>query len=101
MQGVISINSKSGAEAVLLGKPTLVLGDAFYRNAPLVTPIDSILEVGLNMHLFDDQREIDKKQIEEYFQSIWDASFPGELYAADPKNVKTFCSNILTIENNF
>jgi hypothetical protein len=97
-KGVISVNSKSGAEAVLLGKPVLVLGDAFYRNAPLVTPIDSLSEAGRGMHIFSDSCEIDKTAIEEYFQSVWDVTFPGELYVSDQKNVGIFCDSMLAIE---
>jgi hypothetical protein len=97
-EGIVSVNSKSGAEAVLLGKPALVLGDAFYRNAPLVTPIDSLSEAGRRMHTFTDRCEIEKERIEEYFQSVWDATFPGELYVSDQRNVHTFCDSLLAMK---
>ncbi|WP_412478019.1 hypothetical protein [Azonexus sp. IMCC34839] len=97
-EGVISVNSKSGAEAVLLGKPVLVLGDAFYRNAPLVTPINSLSEAGRCMHTFTDRCEIDKKRIEKFFQSVWDATFPGELYVTDRRNVNMFCDSMLDVK---
>src|SRR3546814_20484057 len=34
---VVSINSKSGVEGLLLGKPVIVLGEAFYTSCRLVT----------------------------------------------------------------
>jgi len=97
-EGVVSVNSKSGAEAVLLGKPVLVLGDAFYRNAPLVTPVESLSEVGRSMYVFSDRPETNKKRIEKYFQSVWNATFPGELYVSDQRNIETFCDSLLAIE---
>ena len=42
---VVSVNSKSGAEAVLLGKPVVVMGDAFYRSCPLVFAADRLKDV--------------------------------------------------------
>ena len=42
---VISVNSKSGAEALLLGKPVVVMGDAFYRTCPLVFAVDRLPDV--------------------------------------------------------
>ena len=42
---IVSVNSKSGAEAVLLGKPVVVMGDAFYRSCPLVFAVDRLADV--------------------------------------------------------
>lgn len=97
-EGVVSVNSKSGAEALLLGKPVLVLGDAFYKSAPLVTFIDSLSKAGLSLQAFTDQHGTDKKRIEEYFQSVWDVTYPGELYVSNRENVSTFCDGVLAIE---
>ena len=41
-EAVITVNSKSGAEAGLVGKPVVVLGDAFYRAAPFATPAEGL-----------------------------------------------------------
>jgi hypothetical protein len=50
---IVSINSKSGAEAALLGKPVVVMGDAFYKNSPLVVRVEHIsgLATGLKQAL--------------------------------------------------
>lgn len=94
-KGVISINSKSGAEAILLEKPVMVLGDSFYRNAPLATPIDSLAEAHKSMNIFTRQLTADVMQIEKFFQSVWDITFPGELYVSDQKNIEFFCDSIV------
>jgi hypothetical protein len=97
-EGVVSVNSKSGAEAILLGKRVLVLGDAFYRNAPLATPINSISEVGSCMLSLTNLQGMDTKLVEAYFQSVWNVTSPGELYVSDPENMKVFCESILAME---
>jgi hypothetical protein len=99
-EGVVSVNSKSGAEAVLLGKPALVLGDAFYTKAPLVTSVGSLLEAGRNMHTFTNKHDTDRMRVEEYFQSVWNATFPGELYLSEQRNVGIFCDSLLAMERS-
>ena len=39
-RAIVTVNSKSGAEAGLLGKRVFVLGDAFYRGAPFALPVE-------------------------------------------------------------
>jgi hypothetical protein len=93
---VISVNSKSGAEAVLLGKPVLVLGDAFYRNSPLVQTVECLTD--LPPMLSETLRyppEFSREAVEQYFESVWKASLPGELYVANADNVKVFAMSLL------
>jgi len=42
---IVSVNSKTGAEALLMGRPVLVLGDAFYSNSPLVTRVKTLTDL--------------------------------------------------------
>ncbi len=93
--GVVSINSKAGAEATLVGKPVLVLGDAFYRSSPAVRPIEHVRELptALAETVASPQR-VQPEQVAAWFQNVWDASSPGELYVADEANVETFCASL-------
>jgi Capsule polysaccharide biosynthesis protein len=95
--GVVSINSKSGAEAALLGKPVLVLGDAFYRHSPLVNRLDNLQELpsALNNLLSHSQTGQDREAIGRYFAGVWSRSLPGELYVADPDNVRLFTNSLV------
>ncbi len=93
---IISINSKSGAEAIALGKKVLVLGDAFYSDASLVTylpdleNLHSVLSDMLNEP--SDRRD---KEIINYFQGVWARSSSGELYDSSPENIRTFGADLL------
>ena len=95
--GVISINSKSGAEAALLGKPVLVLGDAFYRPSPLVRRLDRLQDLpeALSMLVEGPVVRPGRDAIERYFAAVWDKSLPGELYVADADNVRRFTQSLL------
>lgn len=94
-EAVVSVNSKSGAEAALLGKPVLVLGDAFYSDSPLVERV-RLGEIGsrLDRILAGDWRSPSRAQVESYFERVWRASVPGELYVTERANVATFVDGL-------
>jgi hypothetical protein len=96
---VVSINSKSGAEAVLLGKSVLVLGDAFYRNSPLVHAVESLASLRSlirsaldRAHSMPANREADL-----YFEAVWRASYPGELYVDDGESLTLFVDSMVRV----
>jgi hypothetical protein len=93
---VISINSKSGAEAIMLGRKALVLGDAFYINAPYVKSLADISQLKSALeNLITDKEVIQEKLVLSYFEAVWEKSYPGELYIVKDKNIKTFTDSIL------
>lgn len=95
--GVVSINSKSGAEAALLGKQVLVLGDAFYRSSSLVRRVDCLQDLpsALSEMLRKPERDADRDSIERYFASVWRRCLPGELYMAESENVSRFTQSLV------
>jgi hypothetical protein len=88
---VVTVNSKSGAEALLLGRPVLVLGDAFYRESALVTAVARLedLEPLLRAAL-GAPRSLGRSEVLSYFQDLWEETFAGELYVTDAANVARF-----------
>lgn len=90
---VVSVNSKSGAEALLLGKPVIVLGDAFYTTCPLVLRADRRSDLGARLSEALARPKADTRQVAAYFQTAWDLSFPGELYTDN--QVEAFCRSIV------
>lgn len=89
---VVSINSKSGAEAGLLGKKVLVMGDAFYRRAPFSVPVDNIqdLDDHILTSLDGEIEAVDQARVRTYFAALWPHTYPGELYVPESENVATF-----------
>jgi hypothetical protein len=94
---LVSVNSKSGAEAALLGKPVLVLGDAFYRHSPLVRALDDPgqLRAAIGEMLQASARPVSQDQAARYFEAVWRGCHPGELYVCDEANVRVFVDSML------
>lgn len=94
---VVSVNSKSGAEAALLGKPVLVLGDAFYRHATLVHALDDPgqLRAAIGETLQAPARPGNPDLAARYFEAVWRGCHPGELYVCDEANVRVFTDSML------
>ncbi len=94
---VVSVNSKSGAEAGLLGKPVVVLGDAFYRNAPFAFPIDKLSDLGsVCADVLSGTLAVpDRANIESYFAAMWRHTYPGGLYQTGPGEVETFTRSMI------
>lgn len=94
---VVSVNSKSGAEAGLVGRPVLVLGDAFYRQAPFATPVDRLQDLPETLaRALDPAFEPPASEwVQRYFAAVWKRTFPGELYVPEPGNVATFADSML------
>ena len=91
---VVSVNSKSGAEAPLLGKPVLVLGDAFYRPSGLCRPVDRLADLPVALKEALSASGPNREQVESYLQEVWNRSLPGELYVAEPASVATFTRSL-------
>jgi capsular polysaccharide biosynthesis protein len=92
---VVSINSKSGAEALLLGKPVLVLGDAFYGDSGLVTRIASPADLpGALRAALEHPALPAKDDVERFFSRVWRATQPGELYVVAAANAETFAQSL-------
>jgi hypothetical protein len=93
---VVSINSKSGAEAALLGKPVIVLGDSFYRDSPLVRHVDRLQDLPLAVSAsLAEPTSLTRGDIESYFAAVWQKSVPGELYVPAAANVHNFTRGLL------
>ena len=89
---VVSINSKSGAEAMLVGTPVAVLGDAFYRRSGQVRVVERLDDLGpaLRQVLQDEGATADRAAVERFFQGVWDDSHAGELFVDTRDNAVKF-----------
>lgn len=88
-KGVITINSKSGAEAILLNKPVFVLGDAFYSYsspAIYINDIKKIYDILYSEKILSHKFNHKNLQIN-YFNQVWHSSIEGELYYISKKNL--------------
>ena len=94
---VVSVNSKSGAEAGLLGKSVFVLGDAFYRGAPFALPVGAITDLPprLAALLAEAPADLPPPAYLDWFACLWRQSWPGELYAASEAKAEEFAHSLV------
>lgn len=94
---VVTVNSKSGAEAGLLGRPVLVLGDAFYRDAPFARPLEKLADIAaiLPSALEHTDGHGEATATMQYFAAFWPATYPGELYVTAGGNSDQFAASLL------
>ena len=73
----------------------LVLGDAFYRNAPFSRPVDSLPDLGeaLRRVLDGEDPAPPRDRTLGYFAALWGETHPGELYVTDPGNIARFTAS--------
>jgi len=90
--GVITINSKVGAEAASLGKKVYVLGEAFYSKSSIVTRIDHFREIEQHLLLNKVSKVKDEEEIHNFFSAVWDSSIECELYNLNKENINKFAS---------
>lgn len=94
---VVTVNSKSGAEAGLMGQSVLVLGDAFYRDAPFARPVDRLgdLASALTGELDGRTARPSPDEVRQYFAALWPRTLRGELYSTDRENIAAFTNSIV------
>ncbi len=94
--GVVTINSKVGAEAMALGKKVFAFGNAFYTDSGLVEKFQSwlglerFLQKCVYSHVTANVVEKNNSDLVQFLNLVWAQSSPSELYQNDPQNIKNF-----------
>lgn len=96
--GVITINSKVGAEALALRKPVLVLGESFYSGSRLVRYVPGMreLEKALLELLSGQVKGPSETERDLFFSHLWESSVPGDLYYSENQNLLNFANGIIS-----
>ncbi|MFK7871595.1 MAG: hypothetical protein AB8C84_00275 [Oligoflexales bacterium] len=88
-KAVITINSKSGAEALALGTPVIALGDSVYNHPDLVHQATNIEKVATTFKNTEIETP-DQTKVLNLFSYLWEQSYPAELYQSTPDNIHNF-----------
>lgn len=90
---VVTINSKVGFEAIMQGKPVVVLGKTFYRNKGVTIDAENISDIknAINKAL---GMSIDNNKRNHFLNSAYKWSYSGELYENSPENVNNFYNSL-------
>ena len=90
---VVTINSKVGFEAIMQGKPVVVLGKTFYRGRGVTVDVKNISDIkdAINKAL---DMSIDNNKRNHFLNNAYKWSYLGELYEGSPENVNNFYNSL-------
>lgn len=93
---VVSVNSKSGAEALLLDRPVVVMGDAFYRGSGVTVDLSAADQIKSTLiDILARRPTIAPVARDAFFSAVWRQSLPGELYVDTLENLHSFAGSLL------
>ena len=96
--GVLTINSKVGAEAISMGLPVISFGKAFYTESGHTQQFTNWHDVEKTLANWVSEKNPDnsgkQKQWREFLGQVWQDSYPIELYDNRPDNVALFANTI-------
>ena len=94
--GVITINSKVGAEALTKGMNVITFGKAFYTNKDFAPHFNSWSEFQSTVATWkkSNQPLAPSDNWVRFLEQVWENSFANELYDLKPENVKSLAQAI-------
>lgn len=90
---IITVNSKVGVEAIMQGKPVVVLGKTFYRAKGVTVDVDNISDISNAISAAVDSKA-DIKKTEYFLNQAFQWTYKGELYENSPENVNNFYGSL-------
>lgn len=81
-QGIITVNSTVGYEAIILGKPVFLLGNVFYERFPNVFKVESFYNLKQCINNFVLASDIEVKK---YILAYYRYTYPGKLLINQPE----------------
>jgi capsule polysaccharide export protein KpsC/LpsZ len=85
---VITINSKTGYEALIMNKPLFVFGESYYKN------LDFVSYCNLNNINLNRTKKIIHKKLNSFFKKLYRQTFYGQLYYSGKTNINNFAKSI-------
>ena len=91
---VVTLNNTVGHEAIVFGKPVVVLGSALYSGLDSVVSPDDINELDTAISEAIDKGGLTNKQVLQYIDALYRVSEPVIWADPTPKNISSFISAI-------
>ena len=85
---VITINSKTGYEALISNKPLCVFGESYYKKLSFVSYCN------LNNINLNQTKKIIQKKLNKFFRKLYYKTFNGQLYYLEKTNINNFVKSI-------
>ncbi len=91
---IVTVNSKSGAEAIIQKKNVISLGHSFYSDSKMVTFCRLLRELPDYLNEAIKKKDKQENDYNHFVSQTWENSFPGELYSDDSENVQKTVTGI-------
>jgi capsule polysaccharide modification protein KpsS len=91
---VITVNSKVGFEAIIQGKPVIVLGKTFYRGKDLSIDVNNMDELAEKIRSAVSNYSVTGPQKEAFLAQAFNWTCKGELYDNSAENLDAFYSSL-------
>ena len=91
-KSVITINSKTGYEALIMNKPLFVFGESYYKNLDFVSYCN-LININLNQI-----KKITQKKLNNFFKKLYRETFDGQLYYSEKNNINNFAKSIRNLK---
>ncbi len=95
MDLLVTVNSKTGAESLMLGKKVICLGDAFYNQSKCVQHIPNLAELLPAIKQTLKAPLPQESDITAFFNATFRATYAGELYFCERENIVECSDSIL------
>jgi len=92
---VVTLNNTVGYEALIHGKPVVVLGSAFYDGAGHTIKPEDVYDIPSTLQKAIDSNGLDQEEILEFVHRVIDGSYPGEWGNQSRENVQRLTTSIL------
>lgn len=87
-KSVITINSKTGYEALIMNKPLFVFGESYYKELSFVSYCN-LNNINLNR-----TKKFVQKKLNNFFKKLYYKTFNGQLYYLGKTNINNFVKSI-------
>ena len=87
-KSVITINSKTGYEALIMNKPLFVFGESYYKELSFVSYCN-LNNINLNR-----TKKFVQKKLNNFFKKLYYKTFNGQLYYLEKTNINNFAKSI-------
>lgn len=91
---IVTVNSKVGFEAIMQGKPVVVLGKTFYRGKGVTFDVEDMGSLRQTISEALNNYMEDKNIRDNFLAQAYDWSYKGELYENSPENVQNFYASL-------
>lgn len=96
MELLVTVNSKTGAESLMLGKKVICLGDAFYNQSKCVQHVKNLAELLPAIKQKLGEPHPLESDLSAFFNATFQATYKGELYFCERDNIVECSDSIVS-----